>query len=465
MPSIRVGFSTDLNIIGGLTGIGTTNPAARLDVAGQIAVEDTAGSGGVSTFREYQGFSQVEAKITNNITIDNESGGPYSSLTGEIKITEETTVSSGSTVEVGKTKTLTVTDRFAVPLGETNNRDNAPEAGTTRFNQDFGTLEFFDGANWKTVNSYARYHGGDAGRGVFGGGGLTPNNVATIQFVNISSTGNAQNFGDLDSAKYAAAGASSNIRGLFAGGNPVTNVIQYITIASSGGAINFGDLLDGSGKERVAPASSSTRAVFAGGRTPTQLNEIDYVEIGTVGDALDFGDLGGTYRNQGGCSSTTRGFFVGGSYDPVGNLSMMEYITFASKGNSLEFGNLTQTKSGIAGCSNATRGVFGGGLIFVSPTNVSVSTIEYISLQSLGNATNFGNLIESLDSQGASSNQIRGVFAGGYGRSPNPNTGDRKTIQYVTIPTTGNALDFGELSVGGLSPAGLSDSHGGLGGF
>ena len=68
MPSIRVGFSTDLNITGGLTGIGTTNPAARLDVAGQITVEDTAGSGGVSTFREYQGFSQVEANITNNIT-------------------------------------------------------------------------------------------------------------------------------------------------------------------------------------------------------------------------------------------------------------------------------------------------------------------------------------------------------------------------------------------------------------
>ena len=174
MPSIRVGFSTDLNITGGLTGIGTTNPAARLDVAGQITVKDIAGSGGVTTFREYQGFSQVESKITNNVTIDNGSGGPFGSLTGEIKITGETTVSSGSTVEVGKTKTLTVTDRFAVPLGETNNRDNAPEAGTTRFNQDFGTLEFFDGANWKTVNSYNK--GGAAGRAVFSSGGNTNGN-------------------------------------------------------------------------------------------------------------------------------------------------------------------------------------------------------------------------------------------------------------------------------------------------
>ena len=463
MPKIRIGFSTDFNLVNEQVGIGTTNPESRLNVPGQILADNTAGSGGVSTYREYQGFHQTQSNVSHKVTIDATTAGNLNSLSGELRIDGDVTIAPDTSVTSGKIDSLTATDKFAVPLGETNNRENTSEAGTTRFNQDFGTLEFFDGVNWKTVNSYSRPSG--SSRGIFGGGGLTPNNVATIQFVNISSTGNAQYFGDLDSAKYASAGASSNIRGLFAGGNPVTNVIQYITIASSGGAINFGDLLDSSGKERVAPASSSTRAVFAGGRTPTQLNEIDYVEIGTVGDALDFGDLGSTYRNQGACSSTTRGFFVGGSYDPVGNLSMMEYITFASKGNSLEFGNLTQTKSGIAGCSNATRGVFGGGLIFVSPTNLSVSTIEYISLQSLGNATNFGNLIESLDSQSASSNQIRGVFAGGYGRSPNPNTGDRKTIQYVTIPTTGNAQDFGELSAGGLSPAGLSDSHGGLGGF
>ena len=96
MPSIRVGFSTDLNIRGGNTGIGITNPTANLEVAGQITAEDAAGSGGVSTFREYQGFSQSEARISNNVTIDNSDGGPYSSLTGEIKITGETTVSSGS---------------------------------------------------------------------------------------------------------------------------------------------------------------------------------------------------------------------------------------------------------------------------------------------------------------------------------------------------------------------------------
>ena len=59
MPSIRVNLSTDLNITGGLTGIGTTNPAAQLDIAGQITVEETNNPGGITTLREYQGFSQV----------------------------------------------------------------------------------------------------------------------------------------------------------------------------------------------------------------------------------------------------------------------------------------------------------------------------------------------------------------------------------------------------------------------
>ena len=212
MPSIRVGFSSDLNITGGNTGIGTATPTARLEVSNGIVAERAVGGGGISTFKEYQGFSQTLATLPHEIATEE---GVFSSLTGEIKITGETTVSSGSTVEVGKTKTLTITDKFAVPLGETNNRDAAPEAGTTRFNQDFGTLEFFDGINWKTVNSYAR--GGAAGRGVFAGGyanpeGSTKNN--NIDYVEFATQGNAVDFGDLNTARGGAAGCSNAHGGL-----------------------------------------------------------------------------------------------------------------------------------------------------------------------------------------------------------------------------------------------------------
>ena len=50
----------------------------------------------------------------------------------------------------------------------------------------------------------------------------------------------------------------------------------------------------------------------------------------------------------------------------------------------------------------------------------------------------------------------RGIFAGGF-------PGPTNAIQYVTIATTGNASDFGDLSAEVTVPTGLSDSHGGLG--
>ena len=38
-------------------------------------------------------------------------------------------------------------------------------------------------------------------------------------------------------------------------------------------------------------------------------------------------------------------------------------------------------------------------------------------------------------------------------------------IEYITLATLGDALDFGDLYQGRRGAAGCSDSHGGLGGF
>ena len=455
MPSIRVGFSTDLNIIGGLTGIGTTNPAARLDVAGQIAVEDTAGSGGVSTFREYQGFSQVEAKITNTTLIDNGSSGPYSSLTGEIKITGETTVSSGSTVEVGKTKTLTVTDKFAVPFGETNNRDNAPEAGTTRFNQDFGTLEFFDGANWKTVNSYARPGGGS--RGVFGGG-TDPSAIGTIQTVQISTRGNAQIFGDLSVTRTIAGGFASETRGVFAGGQDPSkyDVIDYVTIASSGNAIDFGNLL--AAKSYIGGLASSTRGILAGGYSPEN-DVIQYVQINTTGNALDFGDLTLARLVVNSCTaSPTRGV-MGGGWIPSNRSSTIDYITIASTGDAIDFGDLTQRKSACSAGSTGTRAVWAGGYFNVSPILEHYKTVEYITIASGGNGIDFGERTFAGAYSGAASSCTRLVTCMGFTPSLTNN------MDSIEMNTGGGAVDFGDAVTAATAPAGCSDSHGGLGGF
>ena len=465
MPSIRIGYSTDFNLNNELVGIGSTTATSTLDVAGQIVADNTAASGGVSTFREYQGFQQIQQDISNNILIDNGSNGNFNSLSGEIKISGETTVSSGSTITGGKLETLTITDKFAVPLGDTNSRDNTPEAGTTRFNQDFGTLEFFDGNNWKTVNSYAR--GGAAGRAVFAGGYAPGPSYATqssMSSVNIASTGNALDFGSLVANARTDHGAfSSSIRGVWhqSLGSPSTGEsLDYIALASGGQAVDFGNL--NTARTRSSGLSSSTRGLIAGGYTPpARIYKIDYVEIATVGNALEFGDLSTHGIRNAPIASPTRGIFVGGNTAPATRTNEITFVTIASKGNSIDFGEraIFSGAYSAGGVSNGVRGVYAGG----DTDGGKEKSIGYLNLASSGNSQYFGDLAIAGSHHCGTSNHIRGIF---NSSDQVPSTAVyTNAIEYITISTAGNSIDFGDDVLNAGRRACTSDSHGGLGGF
>jgi len=293
------------------------------------------------------------------------------------------------------------------------------------------------------------------GRGVFGGG-QSPPALNTIDYVTISSTGNAQDFGDLTLERQLGltGGASSSSRGIFGGGfgnSPVTvsDVIDYVTISSTGNAQDFGDLT--SARFNHSSLSNSTRGLFAGGGTPANSNIIDYVTIPSLGNASDFGDLSALSNGGGAVSSPTRGVFALGRAPADTNI--LEYITIASTGNSQDFGDLTVEVYSPGGCSSNTRGLFAGNN---NPTGTN--NIDYITIASTGNAVKFGDLTRSGNSFGGTSNSIRGVFAGGY--SPAPTIVN--TIDYITIASTGNASDFGDLTAARRTLGACSDSHGGL---
>ena len=76
----------------------------------------------------------------------------------------------------------------------------------------------------------------------------------------------------------------------------------------------------------------------------------------------------------------SRGLFMGG----YGQSNVIDYITIASTGNASDFGNLTVARSGYCACSDGTKGVFGGGN--------GDPTIDYITIATTGNATDFGDL-------------------------------------------------------------------------
>ena len=304
-------------------------------------------------------------------------------------------------------------------------------------------------------------HRGGRGRGVVAGG-KAPSNPAldTMDFIEIATTGNATDFGNLsDGGRDYPSGCGSATRGVFfAGSEPgFRNIIDYVVMSSSGGANDFGDM-------QIAPLtnfalSNATRGITAGGLTAptpayTTNDSIEFITIASTGDSSDFGNLTEVNSYAATCASPTRGIFNQGGTPTY--KKTIEYITIATKGNATRFGE--SSKSGASapmGASSTTRGVFAGGQ-FDNPYP-QTDIIDYITIATEGNAIDFGDLAAARNAGSGLSNSIRGCFAGG---SPS----ETNVIEFVTIASTGNASDFGDLTVGrSRLGQGAADAHGGIG--
>ena len=305
-------------------------------------------------------------------------------------------------------------------------------------------------------------------RALFAGGRTTSfaANKDVIDYVTITTTGNATDFGDLTSLIQELGAFSSSSRAVFFGGQAiasgsgqgtVTNVMAYVTIASAGNATDFGDLT-AANAQSPAGVSSSTRGVRGGGRDPNigPVNTMDYVTIASAGNATDFGDLLSDTYLMSSCNSSTRGIFSGGA-GGVGATNAIQYITIASVGNATDFGDLseaiTQLASGIV--SSSTRGIvsMGGRNSGGTPVNI----INYVTIASTGNSADFGDLTTTVYDHAGASSTTRGLAAGGLVSNNAVNN-----IQYIEIASTGNSTDFGDLSLARYRFAGASNSHGGL---
>ena len=296
-------------------------------------------------------------------------------------------------------------------------------------------------------------------RALFVGGVTTyPSHTHTIDYINILSTGNATDFGDLTQSRWGLGACSSSTRGCFATGQTgesagtMVNTIDYVTIATTGNATDFGDATDNR-YVVLNGCGSSTRGLFFGGQDSSNNYEssIDYITIATTGNATNFGSMTVSAYGVGSLSSPTRAVSGGGWTGSVRE-NTMGYVTIATTGNSTDFGDLTQGRYYTGGASNSTRGLFIGG-----ETTVAQNTIDYITIDTTGNATDFGDLTVTRAAGGSAASSTRAVYAGGADSG-----GRYNTIDYVTISTTGNATDFGDLTLTRSHLAGCSDGHGGL---
>ena len=444
MATYRIGIGS-FNLKDGAVGIGTESSGlGNLKVEGTYKVTDLDVTG-VSTFTRYAGFAPDNLEVGKD-SRDRTLTGEHQT-TGDIVVGVNSTftVSVGATVNVGTVPSVSIGTHFSPPTGGVEDRPEVPVEGTVRYNRDLNTLEFYNGIEWRqfTVS-------GASGRG-FQIGGYKPGVVHKyVQTFNIATGGETTYFGKVAMGNaYETAGFGSRTRAFNATDGSYSQQIDYYTVATQSDGIDFGNLTVTGGYGSAL--SSQTRGVIAAGyihpSPGANSNVIDYVEMATVGNAVDFGDNTRVGNSRAGLSDGIRGVWAGngGSPDPS---TTVDLNIISSKGNAVDYGD-TSYNANNNGASNNVRGIL-----------ANINGLDSYQLASGGNSIEFGDRETNMHQPNSTASHTRVVIAGG--RSPSTFT---DSLEYVNIASTGNSVNFGNLSDLTASGAGYSDSHGGLGGF
>jgi len=160
---------------------------------------------------------------------------------------------------------------------------------------------------------------------------------------------------------------------------------------------------------------------------------------------------GGTGSNTG---VGVRAVLPGGFGSP-GRSASISFLTISTLGNTQDFGDLAAGINANAGLSSRTRGLSIGGSR-ANPVG-RVDVIEFFTFASLGDATDFGDMSYAVAELGTTSNNVRGIAAGG---SPGPSN----VMEYVSIASTGDTVDYGDLAVAreGLAQGCISNGTRGI---
>ena len=319
------------------------------------------------------------------------------------------------------------------------------------------TFKWSDGINFvsKAVTiSYNPASGGVPAEGTFYGNrgvyfsGTGASYYTDIDYWDMVTASDASKFGDLDIGYryYAGGAASNNARALYMGG--------------SGDATAYSDTYAGYGTNEISYITCSTPANASSFGLLSTRPRINYQAV--EGDGTYAVSAGGGKLDASNQASTDK------------SVASMEYVTIDTTGNSTFFGNLTNSRENGSALSNGTTMVVGGGMFSQhsaagSPMYITYETIDYFVVANLGSASNFGNLTnEKTQLAGAGTGAgDRGLFMGGlnytaYSGNSYPSSTYSEQIQYITVSSPGNALDFGDLRGGfiGSQPSGDAYTHG-----
>ena len=313
-----------------------------------------------------------------------------------------------------------------------------------------------DGTKFGDLNIGYRYYAGGAAsnndRAVYMGGsgdatsyGDTYAGYGTnkISYITCSTPANASSFGLLstrprinyqavegDGTYAVSAGGGKLDASNQASTDKSVNSMEYVTIDTTGNSSAMGGLT--AAREMQSALSNGTTMVVGGGMftqhssagSPMYVtyNIMDYFVVANFGSASDFGDLLNhtTQLAGAGTGAGDRGLFMGGltftpysgnSYPSSTYSDVIQYITVSSPGNAQDFGDLRggfagSQASGDAythGCCNATQAQYVGGYSYRTGSGASLSEIQTVTMDTMGNATKHGDLTYARYGGGATS--------------------------------------------------------------
>ena len=179
----------------------------------------------------------------------------------------------------------------------------------------------------------------------------------------------------------------------------------------------------------VGITTFSATSFFVPTRGTTAQRPSDHVEVGSLRYNYDTKNLeyfrgntigwsqfelidpdlgGGTGSNTG---LGTRGLYGGGTTPSVAT-NRIGFLTLSTLGNGQDFGDLTVARFQLGGHGSRTRGIFNFGEVIGSPN--FTNTIDFVTIASLGNASDFGDGLGQKMKASATGSNTRAIFQGGY---------------------------------------------------
>jgi len=324
--------------------------------------------------------------------------------------------------------------------------------GQLAYAQDTNRMYVYSGESWykseiSTVYTPAEVLYGDRGV-IAGGGGSNSSASRRVEYFNLVTGTTVGNFSD------------STINGSTNSGGSTTNGSRMVFCKKGTGLAymsipdpttdevnSFGQLTQTC--ELGAGTGDGIYGVFFGcvGSNNDGTDAIQYITIDTTGNATVFGDQTEFSQQMGdtGVSDKTRGIYAGGKVTAGNYIDTIAYITIATPGNATNFGDLQDGRETGSGCHDETRGVFIAGANNQYGQAASNKT-DYITMATTGNSTNFGDLSVEKKEHMCLSNGTYGYAISGYERpSGSGSFSNIREIQQFTIQTNSTATDIGDI--------------------